>query len=373
MEHNTALRHPIAPQHDPTLQHDATLRHDPTPRHSVSLKPDTVILPAKPLNAVLFIICAGICLLPFMDAGLALLLGFALALIMPHPFPARHKKWSHYLLQIAVVGLGFGMNVHTALEAGRAGLWLTMASITLALCTGIYLGRRLRIGKKVAYLIAAGTAICGGSAIAAIAPLIKAKEADISIAMGTVFLLNAVALFLFPWIGHLLHMSNEQFGLWAAIANHDTSSVIGAAGKYSAQSLELATTIKLARALWIIPVSLITLVAMKSAAKPFPNAGTAAGAGTTNTVGADAQRITIPWFIFLFIGVVILNTFLPPVHLIAPILLTVARKGMVLTLFLIGSGLSPKMIRSTGAKPLALGITVWVMIATGSLWVIMHK
>ena len=332
------------------------MEHDPAlPHHATGL----FTHPAKPLNLILFLLCAGICLLPFMDAGLALLLGFVLALTMPHPFPARHKQWSHYLLQFAVVGLGFGMNVHSALQAGREGIWLTMGSITLALCAGIYLGRRFGIGRKIAFLIAAGTAICGGSAIAAVAPVIEAKEADISIAMGTVFLLNAVALFLFPWIGHLLHMNNDQFGLWAAIAIHDTSSVIGAAGKYSPQSLELATTVKLARALWIIPVSLVTLIVvkteMKTEAKPTPT------------------RIAIPWFIFLFIGVVILNTFLPPIHLIAPFLLTIAKKGMVLTLFLIGTGLSPKMIRSTGARPLALGIIVWAFIAGGSLWMILHR
>lgn len=308
-----------------------------------------------PVNTALFFAAAAVCLLPFMDAGLALLLGFVLALVMPHPFPTQHKKWSHYLLQASVIGLGFGMNVHSALEAGRAGLWLTMASISVALCTGIYLGRRLHIGSKIAYLISAGTAICGGSAIAAISPLIKAKESDISIAMGTVFLLNAVALFLFPWIGHLLHMTDNQFGLWAAIAIHDTSSVIGAAGRYSPQALELATTVKLARALWIIPVSLITLFVLKSAP------------------AAQAPKITIPWFIFLFIAVVVLNTFIPPVHFIAPFLLTLSKKGMIVTLFLIGTSLSPRMIRNTGVRPLALGITVWTLIASGSLWVILHS
>ena len=323
-----------------------------------------------PVSASLFFAGAAVCLLPFMDAGLALLLGFVLALVMPHPFPTQHKKWSHYLLQASVIGLGFGMNVHSALQAGRAGLWLTMASISVSLCTGIYLGRRLHIGSKIAYLISAGTAICGGSAIAAISPLIKAKESDISIAMGTVFLLNAVALFLFPWIGHLLHMTDNQFGLWAAIAIHDTSSVIGAAGRYSPQALELATTIKLARALWIIPVSLITLFVL--------NTGMRFGAGKNGAIPGSAAKnaatpkITIPWFIFLFIAVVVLNTFIPPVHFIAPFLLTLAKKGMIVTLFLIGTSLSPRMIRDTGVRPLALGITVWTLIASGSLWVILH-
>jgi uncharacterized membrane protein YadS len=348
----------------------------------------------KKIHTLIFLGCALLCLLPFMDAGLALLLGFVVALTMPHPFATEHKKWAHYLLQFSVVGLGFGMNIHSAIAAGKASLWLTIASITIAICTGLFLGRRLHLGKKVAYLISAGTAICGGSAIAAISPLIKAKDADISIAMGAVFLLNAIALFLFPWIGHLLQMSNEQFGLWAAIAIHDTSSVIGAAGRYSPQSLELATTVKLARALWIIPVSLITLVALqigqKMAAKAATqqvegaagtNAMTEAGTVITATAGAKPTvnqadqkpgKVTIPWFIFLFILVVLINTYVPFVHPLAPSFLTLAKKGLVLTLFLIGTGLSPKMIKQTGPKPLLLGVTVWAIIATGSLWVILH-
>lgn len=335
-----------------------------------------------PIYTVLFLICAVICLLPFMDAGLALLLGFVIALTMPHPFAAQQKKWAHVLLQISVVGLGFGMNIHTAVAAGEAGLWLTIASITVAICVGLFLGRRLHLGNKVAYLISAGTAICGGSAIAAIAPLIRAKDSDISVAMGAVFLLNAVALFLFPWVGHLLQMSNAQFGLWAAIAIHDTSSVIGAAGRYSPQSLELATTIKLARALWIIPVSLITLAAIQvgqkarvkaEATKAEAAKAEAAGTQETAAVKTEAPKVTIPWFIFLFVAAVLINTYVPFIHPLAPSLLTLSKKGLVLTLFLIGTGLSAKMIRQTGPKPLLLGITVWTIIATGSLWVILHS
>lgn len=284
-----------------------------------------------------------------MDAGLALLLGFAVALTGPHPYPTRHRTWSHYLLQASVVGLGFGLNVHNAIQAGRSGLLLTVASISISLAFGLWLGARLHLGRKATYLISAGTAICGGSAIAAIAPLVSARESDMSISMGTVFLLNAVALFLFPWIGHLLHLSNTQFGLWAAIAIHDTSSVIGAASRYSPQSLEIATTVKLARALWIIPVSLATLLVMRS------------------RTGSSHQRLRIPWFIFIFIGVVLLNTFVPFARVIAPVSLSLAKHGLVLTLFLIGSGLSPKVIRSTGGRPLVLGISVWMLIAIGSL------
>jgi uncharacterized membrane protein YadS len=204
--------------------------------------------------------------------------------------------------------------------------------------------------------------------------LIKAKDADISIAMGAVFLLNAIALFLFPWIGHLLQMSNEQFGLWAAIAIHDTSSVIGAAGRYSPQSLELATTVKLARALWIIPVSLITLVSLQIGQKMAAKAATqqAEAKPTVNQADQKPGKVTIPWFIFLFILVVLINTYVPFVHPLAPSFLTLAKKGLVLTLFLIGTGLSPKMIKQTGPKPLLLGVTVWAIIATGSLWVILH-
>ncbi len=330
-----------------------------------------------PIYTFLFLGCALVCLLPFMDAGLALLMGFVLALTMPHPFAAQHKKWAHILLQVSVVGLGFGMNIHAAVEAGKSGLWLTIASITVAIFVGLYLGRSLHLGKKVAYLISAGTAICGGSAIAAIAPLINAKDADISVAMGAVFLLNAVALFLFPWVGHLLQMSNAQFGLWAAIAIHDTSSVIGAAGRYSPQSLELATTVKLARALWIIPVSLITLVVLQVSSRV--NAKHALSAKTVSADTADkanqapeSPKVTIPWFIFLFVAAVLINTYVPFIHPLAPSLLTLSKRGLILTLFLIGTGLSPKMIRQTGPKPLLLGVSVWAIIATGSLWVILH-
>lgn len=301
------------------------------------------------IRKLLFFTAAACCLLPFMDAGLALLLGFAVALTGPHPYPTQHRTWSHYLLQASVVGLGFGLNVHNAIQAGRSGLLLTVASISISLAFGLWLGGRFHLGRKVTYLISAGTAICGGSAIAAIAPLVSAKESDMSISMGTVFLLNAVALFLFPWIGHLLHLSNTQFGLWAAIAIHDTSSVIGAASRYSPQSLEIATTVKLARALWIIPVSLATLLVMR------------------RRTGSTHQRLRIPWFIFIFIGVVLLNTFVPFARIIAPVSLSLAKHGLVLTLFLIGSGLSPKVIRSTGGRPLVLGISVWMLIAVGSL------
>ncbi|HTJ12945.1 MAG TPA: putative sulfate exporter family transporter [Dinghuibacter sp.] len=301
------------------------------------------------IRKLLFLAAAACCLLPFMDAGLALLLGFAVALAGPHPYPTQHKVWSHYLLQVSVVGLGFGLNVHSAIQAGRSGLLLTVASISIALAFGLWFGARLHLGRKATYLISAGTAICGGSAIAAIAPLVGAKESDMSISMGTVFLLNAVALFLFPWIGHLLHLSDTQFGLWAAIAIHDTSSVIGAASRYSPQSVEIATTVKLARALWIIPVSLVTLIVMRS------------------TSGAQQQRLRIPWFIFIFIGVVIVNTFVPFARVLAPVCLSLAKHGLVLTLFLIGSSLSPKVIRSTGGRPLLLGISVWMLIAVGSL------
>ncbi|TDW96025.1 YeiH family protein [Dinghuibacter silviterrae] len=298
---------------------------------------------------IIFLLGAGVCLLPFMDAGLALLLGFALALCMPHPYPIQHKQWSHVLLQASVVGLGFGLNIHSAVAAGRSGLLLTVASISISLAFGIWLGARLHIGRKATYLISAGTAICGGSAIAAIAPLVSAKESDMSISMGTVFLLNAIALFLFPWVGHLFHLSPAQFGLWAAIAIHDTSSVIGAASRYNPLSVEIATTVKLARALWIIPVSLATLLVMRKR-------------------GASS-RVRIPWFIFLFILVVLLHTFLPA--FIAPFVLFLAKRGLVLTLFLIGTSLSPKVIRQTGVRPLVLGIGVWTLIAVGSLSVIL--
>ncbi len=301
---------------------------------------------------VIFALLAAVCLTPLISAPLALLMGLVAAQTLGNPFGdwmSRNKVTSR-LLQYSVVGLGFGMSVHSAVEAGRQGVAFTIASIITTLLLGALLGLFLRIDKKTSYLIASGTAICGGSAIAAVAPVIKADEKQISVALGIVFILNSVALFIFPRIGHLLSMSPDQFGLWSAIAIHDTSSVVGAASKYGDRALQVATTVKLARALWIIPLALITALFYKN----------------------GKQKIKVPYFIGFFIIAMLANTYVPLVQTQSKILVAIAKAGLVLTLFLIGSGLSLKTIRSVGFRPLLQGLLLWLFIGSASLFFILH-
>jgi uncharacterized integral membrane protein (TIGR00698 family) len=288
------------------------------------------------------------CLTPWVSPPIALILGLIIALFIGHPFLHLNHKATHILLQWSVVGLGFGMNAGSALKAGREGILFTIASITGTLLFGLLLGRLLRIDKKTSSLITCGTAICGGSAIAAISPVIKAEEKQISVALGTVFLLNSIALFLFPVIGHFLHLTQTQFGLWAAIAIHDTSSVVGAAGKYGPQALEVATTVKLARALWIIPVAVLAALFFKT----------------------GKQKIKIPWFIGAFVLAMLINTYLP-MPVLSHVLVQTSKTGLTLTLFLIGSGLSRQVLRNTGVRPLMQGIILWVAISAVALWAVM--
>ena len=207
---------------------------------------------------VIFLLAVVLCLSPLISPPIALLMGLIIAQFIGHPYLHLNHKATHILLQVSVVGLGFGMNVTSALKAGKEGILFTIVSIIGTLVIGFFMGKFLKIEKKTSYLISTGTAICGGSAIAAISPVIKAEEKQISVALGTIFILNSAALFLFPFIGHQLNLSQSQFGMWCAIAIHDTSSVVGAASKYGPQALEIATTVKLARALWIIPVAFLS-------------------------------------------------------------------------------------------------------------------
>ena len=297
---------------------------------------------------IIFIIIAVLCCTNLIGAPVALLLGLLVAQLVGHPWLHLNHKITHWLLQISVVGLGFGMNAHTAMEAGGAGFGITVVSIVATLGIGLLLGRWMRIDKKTACLIATGTAICGGSAIAAVAPAIDAKDKQISVALGTVFILNAVALFIFPVIGHVLGLSQVQFGTWAAIAIHDTSSVVGAGSRYGPQALEVATTVKLARALWIIPVSIMASFAFRK----------------------KGQKLNIPWFIGFFILAMLGNTFIPAVQTFSPYATIVAKAGLTLTLFLIGSGLSRDVLRSVGIRPMVQGLITWVSIAAATLWFI---
>lgn len=299
-------------------------------------------------NKILFVSLFLFCLLPFVSPGIALLTGLVFALVAGHPFPALSKKTSKYLLQFSVVGLGFGMNLQEALHTGTQGLFFTIISVILVMLSGIWLGRRMRIDKKTAYLISAGTAICGGSAIAAIAPVVKANDNEISVSMGTIFILNAIALFLFPPIGHILELSQEQFGMWAAIAIHDTSSVVGAGAEYGNTACEIATMVKLTRALWIIPLAIITTWVFKQ----------------------KENKITFPWFILFFILAMAANTFLPIPETVTGALVWIAKKGLTVTLFLIGTALSPKIIKNVGFRPMAQAVILWIFIILISLPVI---
>lgn len=297
---------------------------------------------------LIFIVLIFLCLTPWITPPVALFMGLVVAQFIGHPFLHLNQKATSLLLQVSVVGLGFGMNVTGALKAGKQGVVFTIVSIFGTLILGTFLGKLFKIEKKTSYLVSCGTAICGGSAIAAISPVIAAEEKQISVGLGTVFILNSVALFIFPLIGHALHLNETQFGLWCAIAIHDTSSVVGAASKYGPHALEVATTIKLARALWIIPVALASSFTFKN----------------------KAAKVKIPYFIGFFILAMILNTYLPGVPVIAPALVTAAKIGLTLTLFLIGAGLSGKVLRSVGVKPLLQGIILWVVISVAALWAI---
>jgi len=300
------------------------------------------------IKKIIFIAAVLLCLSPLMSPPFALLLGLFVALFVGHPYLHLNHKATTILLQVSVVGLGFGMNVTSALKAGKQGVLFTIVSITLTFVIGYLMGKFLKIEKKASYLISTGTAICGGSAIAAVAPVIKAEEKDISVALGTVFILNSVALFLFPVIGHAINLSQTQFGLWCAIAIHDTSSVVGAASKYGAVALEVATTVKLARALWIIPIAFISTFIFKN----------------------KNAKIKIPYFIGLFFLAMILNSYSTFVQHFSQYVVSIAKAGLTLTLFLIGSGLSVKVLKSVGFKPLIQGIALWIIISVVSFLVI---
>jgi uncharacterized integral membrane protein (TIGR00698 family) len=248
------------------------------------------------------------------------------------------------------------MNLVEVVHAGRSGFLYTAISITSAMVLGLVLGKVLRVGGKASYLITAGTAICGGSAIAAVAPITGASEEEISVSMGTVFLLNSIALLLFPPIGHLLHLDQNQFGLWAALAIHDTSSVVGAAAAYGAQALQIGTTVKLARALWIVPVSLLTAAFM---------ARMAARRGDGSKAGKS--KVKMPWFIVMFCGAAALSTYLPRFHDSFAALNHLGKLGLTATLFLIGSSLSKQTLKEVGARPLVQGILLWIVVGSASL------
>ena len=299
----------------------------------------------KKYNSYYYLILAFICLTPWITPPVALFLGLLFALTLGSPFPVFNKKASRYLLQIAVVGLGFGMNLHESLQAGSDGIIFTVISVVGVMALGILLGKMYKVNKVTSYLISSGTAICGGSAIAAVGPISKANQNQMTISLATVFVLNAIALFIFPVLGHWLNLSQHQFGVWAAIAIHDTSSVVGAGSAFGEEALKVATTVKLTRALWIIPLSVFTTFYFKS----------------------KSDKLYIPWFILFFIIAMIINTCLNIPKQITSAIVTVSHQSLTLTLFFIGAGLSRSTIKAVGIKPLMLGVSLWFFIGIVSL------
>ena len=314
----------------------------------------------KPIYKVLVIVLAFFLLLDYVPGmhaysswltpPVALFLGLAFALTCGQAYPKFNKKVSKYLLQYSVVGLGFGMNLHASLASGREGMEFTILSVVGTMVIGWFIGRKcLKVERDTSYLISSGTAICGGSAIAAVGPVLKAKDTEMSVALGTIFVLNAVALFLFPVVGHALGMSQHEFGTWAAIAIHDTSSVVGAGAAYGEEALEVATTIKLTRALWIIPLALATSFIFKSKEK----------------------KISVPWFIFFFIAAMIFNTYVLGTTekgmAIGDGINGFARKCLTFTLFFIGALLSRAVLKAVGLKPLIQGVLLWIVISVSTL------
>lgn len=283
----------------------------------------------------------------FVTPPFVLFTGLVYALTCGQAYPSFNKKASKKLLQYSVVGLGFGMNLHESLASGKDGMMFTVISVIGTMLIGMLIGYKfLKINKNTSYLISSGTAICGGSAIAAVGPVIRAKDSDMSIALATIFILNAIGLFIFPVMGSWLGLSQQEFGTWAAIAIHDTSSVVGAGAAYGEEALQVATTIKLTRALWIIPLAIVTSFIFKNGEK----------------------KISIPWFILWFIVAILVNTYLlTDMPEIGVIISGIARKLLILTMFFIGASLSIDVIKSVGIKPLVQAILLWIVISVSSL------
>ncbi|HJV90516.1 MAG TPA: putative sulfate exporter family transporter [Holophagaceae bacterium] len=286
---------------------------------------------------------------PAVPSWLALLLGLALALGLGHPHGGRTKVLTPKLLSVSVIGLGAAMNLQEVARVGLQGFAYTVVGISLTLILGLALGRWLKVQAKAATLIAVGTAICGGSAIAAAAPVLEAEDEDLAMALGTVFLLNASALLIFPAIGHLLHMPERGFGLWSALAIHDTSSVVGASNGYGAEAVLVATTTKLARALWIVPLTL------------------ALGARAARSGHTGPRKTKRPWFILGFLAMAALVTYLPALKPAGTWVSALAKRSLVLTLFLIGAGISREALQRVGLRPFLQGLLLWILVGGGTL------
>lgn len=303
----------------------------------------------NPVRKVAFVALSVLALTPWATAPIALVVGIAFALLFTNPFPAQTKTAQTYLLQGSVVGLGAAMNLETVLKVGASGALQTALGLTLTLGFAFALTKLLKTEATTSLLIGVGTAICGGSAIAAVAPAVGAKSEQTSVALAVVFLLNGVALLIFPPIGHAVGLTEDQFGLWAALAIHDTSSVVGASMQYGERALEVGTTVKLARALWIIPLTLVLARVWKHEQK----------AG-----GAKPKR---PWFILGFVAMAGLVTWVPALQPLGKPVAAVARQVLVLTLFLVGAGVSREALRTVGVRPIVLGVTLWLVVGAVTL------
>jgi uncharacterized integral membrane protein (TIGR00698 family) len=294
---------------------------------------------------IIFILVLILCLGGWISPPVALTLGIIFGLSLQHPYPQFSRSAARILLQVSVVALGFGMNLHEIVKAGRSGFIYTALGISFSLIAGLAIGKFLGIGGNASYLITAGTAICGGSAIAAIGPILRADDEEMAVSLGTVFILNSIALLIFPPIGNGLHLT--QFGLWAALAIHDTSSVVGATAKYGAQALVVGTTVKLARALWIVPLALATAAVKRS-----------------------QTRVPLPWFILFFCLAAVVNTYVPGFGNFDHWAFSAGRLGLTATLFLIGTGISVATLKTVGWRPLLHGVLLWIMVAIVSLYLI---
>jgi uncharacterized integral membrane protein (TIGR00698 family) len=299
---------------------------------------------------ILFVVALLICCSGWISPPIALTAGIIFGLCVRHPYPEASRNIARVLLQVSVVALGFGMNLHEVVKAGRSGFVYTSLGILLSMAAGLFLGKILGVSGNASYLITSGTAICGGSAIAAVGPILHADDNEMAVSLGTVFILNSIALLTFPPIGSALHLTQSQFGLWAALAIHDTSSVVGATVKYGKEALVVGTTVKLARALWIVPLALVTAAVKRS-----------------------KTRVPWPWFILFFCLAAVLNTYFPALARFDRLAFSAGRLGLTATLFLIGTGISVATIRSVGWRPLLQGVMLWVVIASATLYLIHQR
>ncbi|MBO7277063.1 MAG: putative sulfate exporter family transporter [Bacteroidales bacterium] len=291
----------------------------------------------------LYYIVALLCFFPFVSAPMALFCGILFSILKIEK-PFQYKKYSSPILQYSVVLMGFGMNLQQVIEVSSKGIVLTACSVVLVFLMGVLLGKLFKVDKNTSMLIGAGTAICGGSAIAAVSPIVGAKDSQISFSLTVVFVLNSIALFIFPLVGEYFNMTQESFGYWSAIAIHDTSSVVGAGAEYGKEALQVATTVKLARTLWIIPLSFLVMILNRK----------------DNQVKG---KIKIPWFILYFIIAILIAGFIPDLQPAYSVLSYIGKRGMVLALFMIGSGFNLSDLKTVGVRPFILGLVLWIIIS----------